>query len=127
MRSVGLLQREIEKAGIPTVSISTIPEMTERVCAPRAAFIQYPFGRVLGTVGDRAGQRRVCDALADLLVTASGPNAYRHLPFEWLEPPEETKWRADIPPPLGQLLRDGKISEQEFQDTFKDRPRDGVR
>jgi hypothetical protein len=53
MRSGVLLRREIKKAGIPTVSISNIPETTERVCVPRAAFIQYPFGRQLGDVGDR--------------------------------------------------------------------------
>ena len=120
MRSVGLLQCEIEKAGIPTVSVSTIPEMTERVCVPRAAFVQYPFGRVLGMVGDRVGQRRVCDHLVDLLETATFPNTYKHLPYAWPEPPEETKWRSDAPPPIGLLLRQGKISEEEFLDTFRD-------
>ena len=100
MRSGGLLQREIEKAGIPTVSISNIPETTERVCVPRAAFIQFPFGRQLGEVGDRAGQRRICDDMCELLEGATAAPSYRHLPYEWPEPPEKTKWQPDIPAPI---------------------------
>lgn len=75
--------------------------MTEKVAVSRAAFIQYPFGRQLGDVGDREGQRRVCDDMADLLETAAGPNSYVHLPYEWPEPPGRTKWRPDIPAPGG--------------------------
>jgi len=68
MRSVGLLQREIEKAGISTVSINNAPKMVEKMCLPRAVFVQYPFGRILGEVGDREGQRLICDDMCDLLV-----------------------------------------------------------
>ena len=78
-----------------------MPEMTEKVAVSRAAFIQYPFGRQLGDVGDREGQQRVCDAMADLLESATGPNSYVHLPYEWPEPPEKAKWRPDIPAPGG--------------------------
>lgn len=99
IRSGGLLQREIERAGIATVSISNVPEMTEKVAVSRAVYIQYPFGRQLGDVGDRAGQRAVCDDMVDMLVSATGPNSYRHLPYEWPEPPEVAKWRPDIPSP----------------------------
>ncbi len=78
--------------------------MTEKVAVSRAAFIQYPFGRQLGEVGDREGQRKVTGAMADLLVSAESPNTYVHLPYEWPEPPEKTKWRPDIPAP-GRLKR----------------------
>ncbi len=84
------------------MSVSNVPELTMRVCVPRAVFIQYPFGRILGMAGDRAGQRRICDDLLDLLATATGPNQYRHLPYEWPEAAEETRWRPAVPPPLGQ-------------------------
>ncbi|MFQ5915338.1 MAG: hypothetical protein ACE5JS_19380 [Nitrospinota bacterium] len=92
------------------MSISNVPEITERVCVPRAAFIQYPFGRPLGDVGERRGQRRVCDDLADALISAEGPNSYRHLPYEWPEPPSETKWRADEPPPLGRYAQEKGVN-----------------
>jgi D-proline reductase (dithiol) PrdB len=107
---VGLLQREIEKAGISTVSISNVPEITERVCVPRAVFVQYPFGRLLGLVGERSGQRRICDDMIETLVSAQSPNQYVHLPYEWPEPPEDTRWRPDEPPPLGKYAREKNIN-----------------
>ncbi len=54
--------------------------MTEKVAVSRAAFVQYPFGRQLGEVGDREGQRKITDAMADLIESAEGPNTYVHLP-----------------------------------------------
>ncbi len=81
------------------MSLSNVPGMTEKVAVPRAAFIQFPFGRQVGQVGDREGQRKVCDGMADLIEGAEGPNAYVHLPYEWPEPPGETKWRPDNPAP----------------------------
>lgn len=120
MRSGGLLQREIEKAGIPTVSISNIPETTERVCVPRTAFIQYPFGRQLGEVGDRAGQRRICDDMCDLLETAKEPPCYRHLPYEWPEPPEKTKWHPDVPPPIHSYREKEPEGEARLIEAYRD-------
>ena len=83
MRSVSLLQRRLEELGIATVSICNQPEVSEKVCVPRAVFIQYPYGRMLGDVGDREGQRAVCDDMCAHLEAADGPNAYRHLSHEW--------------------------------------------
>ncbi len=122
MRSGGLLQREIEKAGIPTVSISNIPETTERVCVPRAAFIQYPFGRQLGDVGDREGQRRVVGDMCALLEEAEGPVSYRHLPYEWPEPPEQTKWRPDVPAPIF-AIREKPGGQEKLMKEYRDEER----
>ena len=93
MRSVSLLQRRLEELGITTISICNQPEVSEKVCVPRAIFIQYPYGRMLGDVGDREGQRAVCDDMCAHLEAADGPNAYRHLSHEWPEPPDETQWK----------------------------------
>jgi len=123
VRSGGLLQREIEKAGIPSVSLTNVPETTERVCVPRAAFIQYPFGRQLGDVGDRLGQRRICDDMCDLLESATGPTTYRHLPYEWPEPPEETKWRPDVPAPIFQIREKQPGGQKRLMDAYRDEER----
>jgi D-proline reductase (dithiol) PrdB len=56
---VGLLQREIEAAGIPTVSISLVREVTERLAPPRALYLKWPFGHPLGEPGNVPQQRRV--------------------------------------------------------------------
>ena len=107
MRSVSLLQRRLEELGITTVSICNQPEVSERVCVPRAVFIQYPFGRMLGDVGDREGQRAVCDDMCAHLEAAGGPNAYKHLPHEWPEPPGETQWHPLTPAPMHVLRNNG--------------------
>ncbi len=116
MRSVGLLQREIEKAGIPTVSVSNAPELAEKMCLPRAVFVQYPFGRILGRVGDREGQRRIYDDMCGLLASAKGPNGYRHLPYEWPEPPGETNWRPAVPAPIVALRERGEAPKADYHD-----------
>lgn len=126
MRSVGLLQRKLEELGLATISIGNTPELTEKVCVPRAVFIQYPYGRILGDVGDRAGQRAVCDDMLDWLQTATGPNAYRHLPYEWPEPPEQTKWHPDTPPPIAIMRQQGKLDVAAFGRELRDAEREGV-
>ena len=47
-QSVGLVQSVIERAGIPTVSITLLREVTERVRPPRALFVDRPLGFPLG-------------------------------------------------------------------------------
>ena len=126
MRSVGLLQRKLEELGIATVSISNQPELTEKVCVPRAAFIQYPFGRLLGDVGDREGQRAVCDDMCALLEEADGPNTYRHLPYEWPEAPGETKWHPEVLPPLAQKRKTSGVDEAKIIINLRDGEREGV-
>ena len=47
-QSVGLIQSGIERAGIPTVSITLLREVTERVRPPRALAVNRPLGYPLG-------------------------------------------------------------------------------
>jgi D-proline reductase (dithiol) PrdB len=98
---VGLVQREIEAAGIATVSLSMIPEFTAKVGVPRLAGIAYPMGRP----GDAAGQRAVLAAVLDLLRTAKGPGAQVELPFTWPESVAEARRSEEPPPPIAELLR----------------------
>ncbi len=126
MRSVGLLQRKLEELEIATVSINNNPELTEKVCVPRAVSIQYPFGRILGDVSDREGQRAVCDDMLDWIERAEGPNSYRHLPYEWPDPPLQTQWHPLTPPPIRILRQQGKLDEETLSRTRHDAERDGM-
>lgn len=47
-QSVGLIQRQIEYAGMTTVSISLLREITEKTRPPRALFVPFPLGYPLG-------------------------------------------------------------------------------
>ncbi len=66
-QSVGLIQSIIEKAGIPTVSVSVLREVTERVDPPRALFVDFPLGYPLGAPQDAALQTRIILAMLALL------------------------------------------------------------
>lgn len=90
---------------------------------PRAAFIQYPFGRQLGDVDDRAGQRRICGDMCDLLESAEGPVSYRHLPYEWPEPPGETKWHPDVPAPIHLFREKEPEGEARLMEAYRDEER----
>jgi hypothetical protein len=103
---VGLVQRVIEASGIPTVSLSMIPDLTRAVGAPRLAGVGYPMGRPLGRPHDAEGQRAVLRATLGLLESAHGPGHYVELPFAWPESPARARNASkDVaPPPIARLL-----------------------
>ena len=72
-QSVGLIQSIIEKAGIPTTSITLLREITEKVGPPRALFADYPLGYPLGAPNDVALQRRIILAALALLLRPVPP------------------------------------------------------
>ncbi len=58
-QSVGLIQRQIEYAGITTVSISLLREITEKTRPPRALFVPFPLGYPLGEPNNIELQTRI--------------------------------------------------------------------
>jgi hypothetical protein len=105
---VGLAQRVLEAAGIATVGLSMIPDLTRAVGVPRLAGIGYPMSRPMGRPGDADGQRAVLRAMLGLLESATGPGAYVELPFEWPESPARARSASrGVPPPpiVGLLLK----------------------
>ncbi len=66
-QSVGLIQSIVEKAGIPTVSITLLREVTERVAPPRALFVDLPLGYPLGAPDNASLQTRIILAAVALL------------------------------------------------------------
>lgn len=70
---VGLIQSVIERAGIATVSVTLLPEITRRVGPPRALFVRYPFGYPLSAPNDAKLQMRIVIAAMALLNETSLP------------------------------------------------------
>ena len=66
-QSVGLIQRQIEYAGITTVSISLLREITEKTRPPRALFVPFPLGYPLGEPNNAELQTRIIRAAFALL------------------------------------------------------------
>ena len=85
-QSVGLIARVLERAGIPTVSLTCARDITERIQPPRAAFLNYPIGNSTGRPGDAAGQREILRAALQLAEDDLPAGTIVDLPFEWPDP-----------------------------------------
>jgi hypothetical protein len=72
-QSVGLIQRAIEYAGMTTVSISLLKEITEKIRPPRALFVPYPLGYPLGEPNNAELQTRIMRAAFTLLTRNDFP------------------------------------------------------
>jgi D-proline reductase (dithiol) PrdB len=101
---VGLLQREIEAAGLATITLSPIADFTAAVGAPRVAAIEYPGCQLLGRPHDVAGQTAVLRATLSGLAKIEQPGSVVHLPFEWPLSPKETDCAPPEPPPIVGLI-----------------------
>lgn len=76
-QSVGLIQSIIEKAGIPTASITLLRKITERVAPPRALFVDFPLGYPLGIPNNPALQTEIVLATLGLLAEGVPPAIIR--------------------------------------------------
>lgn len=102
---MGLVQHEIEKAGLTTITLSAIPEFTASASVPRIAAIEYPSGRTLGMPVDVDGQMAVLRAVFQALETIKTPGSVIHLPFEWPESRREVlAAQKGESPPITQFL-----------------------
>jgi hypothetical protein len=95
----------IEEAGLPTVSLSMMPEVTGGVGVPRLAALGYPLARPFGRPGDAPGQREVLRALLAVLATATAPGTCVELPFEWPETPAQARAGPVVHSPIELLLK----------------------
>jgi hypothetical protein len=102
---VGLAQREIEAAGLSTLSLSPIAAFTASVGAPRVAAIEHPGAVILGRPGDAEGQTAVLRAALQALERMDTPGAVEELPFVWPEEPRRARYHPPRPPPIVKLLR----------------------
>jgi hypothetical protein len=82
---VGLVAREIERRGIPTLSLTSAWSITRAVGAPRAAFVDYPLGHTAGKPGDEAEQEALLASALRLFETLEKPGEIVALPFVWSE------------------------------------------
>jgi hypothetical protein len=66
-QTVGLIAAEIERQGIPTVSLALLREVAEKVRPPRTLAVPFAHGYPLGMPNDAATQRKVVEAALRLL------------------------------------------------------------
>jgi hypothetical protein len=113
----------LEKVGFSTIVLTPTHEFHRAVGIPRSAAIEYPYGRPVGQVGDREGQRRVLTEVLSVLEKAEGPGEVWHLPFTWPEEPKKTDWQPSDRSPLIKLyleeIKKARRAELQVPDTHR--------
>lgn len=97
-----MLARRIEAEGIPTVVVTMMPAVAERLSTPRTVGVEFPFGHPFGRPGDRATQRLVLETALRVLAGASRPGTRVDIDLEWPEPRGEAykAWQPAEPSPI---------------------------
>ena len=78
-----VLARTIEEAGIPTVTVTMIPDLAEKYRLSRVVGVEFPFGHAFGMPEDQVMQRTVAEAAVQLLREATEPESRLDLEIEW--------------------------------------------
>jgi hypothetical protein len=76
---VGLVARELESRGIPTVTLSALRKPTTMVRPPRALFTRTANSQIVGAPHDRAAQLTVLRQALHVLIEASEPGTLTDL------------------------------------------------
>ena len=80
---MGLVQRAIEAAGVPTVGITLQKHITLSVRPPRALYLRYPFGHPMGEAFAVAQQRTILRDALRALETVSTPGQIVEPGYRW--------------------------------------------
>jgi hypothetical protein len=83
---VGLIQHEVEKKGIPTISMGNMPDRMAHVRPSRALVVKFPRGSMLGEPHNHSRQRKIILDALKALETMSTPGTVQELPYRWQAP-----------------------------------------
>jgi len=85
---VGLIARQIEAAGIPTLCMGSAIDILKSVNPPRAAFLDFPLGHTTGKPHEPELQRKILRQALDSFNSMTEPGAIKTLPFRWSDQDE---------------------------------------
>ena len=90
---MGLIAREIESQGIPTLSLSSALSITQSVNPPRAVFLDFPLGHTAGKALDEGLQDAIFEAALAAFETMETPGSVQTLPFDWAD---DDAWKDSV-------------------------------
>ncbi len=84
-----------------------MPDIAERIGAPRIVGVPFPFGHPLGHSGNEDEHRVVLGAALDLLERARASGEVGHLDVDWPNPDNDwhKRWQPKEPAPIIRALR----------------------
>ena len=100
---MGLAAREIEKAGIATVVLSVMPDVTAATGAPRVVGVSRPPGCPLGDPGDADTQRDVLRTTLEAMDRIDVPGG--RLDLDVQGPPRSQRYHPEEPVPIVALIK----------------------
>jgi hypothetical protein len=105
---VPVLARHIERAGIPTVVLTMMPEVAQWLLAPRVVGVEFPFGHSFGMAGDDAVHRRVLSTALTVLAGAPSAGTRVDIDISWPQPRGEAykSWQPAEPSPIVKMMLD---------------------
>ena len=83
---MGLIQRMVEEAGFPTISMGNAADRMAHIKPPRALLVKFARGSMLGEPGNVRRQRRILLDALDALQGMTTPGGIRELPYQWKQP-----------------------------------------
>lgn len=106
---MGLIAREIEKHGIPTICLTSALSITRAVNPPRAVYVDFPLGHTTGKANDRPLQRRIMIDTLSALDSIQVPGDIRMLPYQWAQ---DDAWKDTVMRPQ----QDAQTADTEQRD-----------
>ncbi len=106
---MGLIAREIEGRGLPTLSMSSALSITAAVRPPRAVYLDFPLGHTAGKANDRHTNLAIMNAALDAIEVLA-PGEIMTLPFEW---DSDDAWKDTVMRPR----TGGRHSDQRIERT----------
>ena len=101
-----VLARLVESAGIPTVTVTMMPELAAAVLAPRIVGVEFPFGHPFGAPADRTMQRTVLETALTVLSGAAAFGTRVDVDVEWPVPRAAAykSWQPKEPSPIVAMM-----------------------
>ena len=87
---MGLIARQVEAAGIPTLCMGSALDILKSVNPPRAAFLDFPLGHTTGKPHEPELQREILVQALAGFSSLTKPGSIMTLPFRWSE---EDEWK----------------------------------
>lgn len=80
---MGLIARQVEAAGIPTLCMGSALDILKAGNPPRAAFLDYPLGHTTGKPNQPELQREIMLQALASFTSLTVPGQIKVLPFRW--------------------------------------------
>ena len=80
---MGLVQNQIEGAGVASISMTVQPHITGSIGSPRAVYIRFPAGNQLGEAGKPIQQRTILTDVLEAARYIKAPGTILELPYRW--------------------------------------------